>query len=37
MRIDPEHELHALRETHVATEDIFDGFILPIRSMAPMS
>ena len=31
MHIDPEHELHALRETHVATEDIFDGFILHVR------
>ena len=31
MHIDPDHELHALRETHVATEDIFDGFILHVR------
>lgn len=31
MRIDPEHELKALRETEVSSEKIFDGFILHVR------
>ena len=31
MRIDPEHELRALRENRVSSETVFDGFILHIR------
>ena len=31
MRIDPEHELHALRETQVSSERVFDGRILDVR------
>ena len=31
MRIDPEHELHTLRETQVSSQTIFDGFILHVR------
>ncbi len=31
MRIDPDHELHALRETQVSTEQVFDGIILDVR------
>ena len=31
MKFDREHELHALRETQVSSEDIFDGFILHVK------
>ena len=31
MRTDPEHELHALRETPVSSQEIFDGFILHVK------
>ena len=31
MRFDAEHESAALKETQVATEDIFDGFILHVK------
>ena len=31
MQINPEHELHALRETQLSSETIFDGFILHVR------
>ena len=31
MRIDPELELHTLRETQVSSQTIFDGFILHVR------
>jgi len=31
MKFDREHELHALRETQVSSEDIFDGLILHVK------
>ncbi len=31
MRIDPEHELHALRETRTSSETVFDGLVLHVR------